>query len=504
MDSYRIRIIDNHHSRAQSIAQILKNHRPAMLSVNVVDSIRHQGPITKTTGADLFMIHLQNLKKDGYADGAFLETIQRLLPQALILLYSGGNIPQITRSGNAIIICQGHLTWRIRSANSARITAIPYPVIEASDLPLVPAIDHLLISRDELPFIQTIQSAPLSRHLPQDNFIVDLHLMFQLYLALLAEIRQENLFYRGSELEQLLGNIGWHAGICGDIKAGRDSSALAKDLYWHFARPSFWIQSLQFGQPAISDPSFNRFIGAIQQRWQSCFQQALPKVIAAALKAMMTLPTQRPLKAHTLSLMADAYREIAAKSAVNAPNGDSLAAIRQLRSEINHDWLKNRYLNRLNGYLIRIGQKNAAITMPGKPLNFERLSEFISNDFWSWQTHQPKLASLIRELPEQMSPKQLLLNRINGFPEKLLPALAEILDRLWRKRYNINLRSADINNACESARDRFNKISKQLPPGEFFSLEDLQKSAPEMLRFFDDCMALSRSLTHFPGEIKLL
>ena len=77
------------------------------------------------------------------------------------------------------------------------------------------------------------------------------------------------------------------------------------------------------------------------------------------------------------------------------------------RSEFNHDWLKNQFLNRLNAFLERLRSGNP---------DAEKLSRFVREDLPEWSAHEPEARWLIDSLEHELSPKRFFDQPLDEFP----------------------------------------------------------------------------------------
>src|SRR4051812_27557431 len=99
------------------------------------------------------------------------------------------------------------------------------------------------------------------------------------------------------------------------------------------------------------------------------------------------------------------------------------------RSEFNHDWLKNQFLNRLNAFLERLRSGNP---------DLEKLLRFVLEDLPEWKSHEPEARWLIESVVREMSPRlffdQSPLVRCDVGTKGWLP---EIVHEIWLSRYPI-------------------------------------------------------------------
>lgn len=99
------------------------------------------------------------------------------------------------------------------------------------------------------------------------------------------------------------------------------------------------------------------------------------------------------------------------------------------RSEFNHDWLKNQFLNRLNAFLERLR---------GSKPDAEKLSRFVREHLPEWNAHEPEARWLIDCMESELSPKRFFdqppLNRCDAETKGWLPV---VVHDLWLCRYPV-------------------------------------------------------------------
>ncbi len=100
------------------------------------------------------------------------------------------------------------------------------------------------------------------------------------------------------------------------------------------------------------------------------------------------------------------------------------------RSEFNHDWLKNQFLNRLNAFLERLRSDNP---------DAEKLSRFVREHLPEWSAHESEARWLIDSVESELSPKRFFdqppLNRCDSKTKEWLPT---VVHELWLNRYPVH------------------------------------------------------------------
>src|SRR5262245_6818705 len=106
-----------------------------------------------------------------------------------------------------------------------------------------------------------------------------------------------------------------------------------------------------------------------------------------------------------------------------------ISAWQKRRSAFNHDWLKNQFMNRLDGFIERLKTEGADIS---------RIRRFIIQDFPEWEVKRAIVCELIASFERDMSPCSLFarepLNRYDAETQRWLGQLVHVL---WMGRYAI-------------------------------------------------------------------
>ena len=163
------------------------------------------------------------------------------------------------------------------------------------------------------------------------------------------------------------------------------------------------------------------------------------------------------------------------------------------RSELNHNWLKNRYLNRMSAAIQRL--RNAG---PGRKL---ALSFFVE-DFREWEDKRGEANWLVENFEVQMSPKVLFdrepLSNVDAATKEWLP---DLIHTLWVSRYRISSMLKNINTAMSVMERKYTCISR-MEPWKWMNLpEDMHPFLDLMEEFEDACKGLSTSLSALPKDI---
>lgn len=168
------------------------------------------------------------------------------------------------------------------------------------------------------------------------------------------------------------------------------------------------------------------------------------------------------------------------------------------RSTFNHDWLKNKYLNRLNAFLERLYMSDS---------DSMRLFRFLNDDFPEWKKQQSEIESLLETFETDMSPKSLFKKEpLNRCDNETRIWLGQLIHALWLARYPIKEWIHAGQNAFRNVNDQYNNIVKILKSKKLdCESEDyrttLKPLIPHFLQFKKACEELSRAVGMFPHQI---
>jgi len=167
------------------------------------------------------------------------------------------------------------------------------------------------------------------------------------------------------------------------------------------------------------------------------------------------------------------------------------------RREINHDWLKNRFIVALNSWLRLLDGE-----IEDKMLE----QSFLTQVLPQWEVRRQEISALLREFPSAMSPRQLFdeppLSRCDN---KTKEWLGEFMHALWLTRVSAESLTATAE-ATRAAADRayadILQVLKNREPGD---LKRAIKPYRDLCdRFRNACQELGAALSEFPHEIKVV
>lgn len=166
------------------------------------------------------------------------------------------------------------------------------------------------------------------------------------------------------------------------------------------------------------------------------------------------------------------------------------------RSEFNHDWLKNRFLNRLNAFLERLRS--------GKP-DAEKLSRFVREDLPEWSDHEREARWLIDSLEHELSPMRFFdqppLSRCDSETKKWLPT---VVHELWLSRYPVRELREKAADTLAKVNGQYAKLSSVLKKSTSASGSGLVALEHEFSKLSRLCVELHDTFSAFDVKIRRL
>ncbi|MEM8550690.1 MAG: hypothetical protein AAGF10_07860 [Verrucomicrobiota bacterium] len=165
------------------------------------------------------------------------------------------------------------------------------------------------------------------------------------------------------------------------------------------------------------------------------------------------------------------------------------------RSIFSHDWLKNIYLNRLDGFIARLSSEQP---------NRSRLSEFLQEDFPQWATHRQEAQWLLNSFDYEMSPLRLFaklpLSRCSPETQAWLGPLTH---NLWRTRYAVCLRLDKGRKVWREVEEAYCALAEQLDDLATIDVSRLFNLLPDFRKLREACVRLGKALSVL-GETRLV
>lgn len=162
------------------------------------------------------------------------------------------------------------------------------------------------------------------------------------------------------------------------------------------------------------------------------------------------------------------------------------------RSEFNHDWLKNRYLNNLDGFIAKLEMKKPDET---------RLMIFLDEDLRQWKAKEEEARRLMDSFEKEMSPVVLfesgILNRMDPESQEWLKPL---LHHLWLNNHDIKNKISNCEQWFLKVAAQYDKINSMLDEKNR-NMEQLKNLLPEFKVFRDTCRAFSQSISNLPSKV---
>ena len=164
------------------------------------------------------------------------------------------------------------------------------------------------------------------------------------------------------------------------------------------------------------------------------------------------------------------------------------------RSHLNHDWLKNRYLNRLDGFLALLSSSQPAPDL---------IREFVEQDFGEWEKRAGEAGDVISSFVREMSPGSYLSRPpLCLVPDETRQWLVAVLHDLWIARTPVSRQVGDAARALDEADQIYRGIQARLETDS--SLSYLRQIRGEFQTFRDACKRLGDSIGKMPHEAVLV
>lgn len=168
------------------------------------------------------------------------------------------------------------------------------------------------------------------------------------------------------------------------------------------------------------------------------------------------------------------------------------------RSEFNHDWMKNKYLQAIRSWLRLMGNTKVV---------YKALEEkFISDTLPQWEDHVDEAFALPKDFEREMSPIVLFTEPpLSSCDTDTKRCLGELIHALWIEKYHVNTLVADALSRAQMAHHAYNRIHHELK--NYTDTRSAQALQP-MKPLFDDfcvcCQTLAAAIEKFPSEIKVI
>ena len=156
------------------------------------------------------------------------------------------------------------------------------------------------------------------------------------------------------------------------------------------------------------------------------------------------------------------------------------------RSEFNHDWLKNKYINSLLAFISTLESQN-----PDSVL----VDHFCTSRFFEWERKRQEAKEIIRLAEEQCSPLSLFLRPpLKAVNAQTMTWLPELAHNLWQGRTRLN-------EAYENADRAFVRNKRLLSSDAKRDVAELRRNLDLFKEFESYCSAFSTSLSKHTRNI---
>ena len=162
------------------------------------------------------------------------------------------------------------------------------------------------------------------------------------------------------------------------------------------------------------------------------------------------------------------------------------------RSEFNHDWLANRYLNSFRAFMRRLREPGVSI---------ERLCEFLDEDMPQWLEYRAVAADLVQTFESEMSPI-VLMNRspLDGLDAGSKAWLGPLVHAIWLVRTPVRLWVAEALQAIEHVDIAYQAVCNGLE-GIEVTVHALREREAGFQALQDALVTLSTAFSRFPQRI---
>ena len=171
-----------------------------------------------------------------------------------------------------------------------------------------------------------------------------------------------------------------------------------------------------------------------------------------------------------------------------------MEAWQQRRSRLNHDWLKNRYLNALDGFLALLSSSNGSAA--------DRLTEFVRHDLREWEKRSREAGDLIGAFVQEMSPRSVVgLPPLCLLPDETRNWLGASLHHLWLARYPVTNRIDAAARALDAADQAYRRLQNGLRRDPSCQVPRLRELRGEFEALRDACRCLGDCIAQLPQEV---
>jgi hypothetical protein len=168
------------------------------------------------------------------------------------------------------------------------------------------------------------------------------------------------------------------------------------------------------------------------------------------------------------------------------------------RSEFNHDWMKNRYLQALRSWLRLLSNNKVS----------DKITErtFIADTFPQWKIHYDEAIALANDFETEMSPKILFKEPpLTRCDDDTKYWLGELVHALWVDKYSVKALTSNTIELIAKTNQAYNILQTALQTcADTKNIEALRCFKPLFDEFCKYCESLSGAIEKFPSEIRVV
>ena len=235
-------------------------------------------------------------------------------------------------------------------------------------------------------------------------------------------------------------------------------------------QPEWWLN--MFGKAGLYKD--------VRQEWKATAKAKMPEALNKLLKTIRNNEATVSAK-----IVADAYCVLGRKGRVT-----SNFQWQARRNKFNHDWLKNKFLNSFDDFIVELGESRLDIT---------RLSEFLEKDFVAWESRQQDAQWIVESFEDSMSPRRLLeALPLNHCDDETHVWLGNLVHGLWLTRYPVKHKIKESQDALAAVNKMYEKITRELEQSRPIELTKLIALLPQFSELKETYQTLSKTLSNLP------
>lgn len=167
------------------------------------------------------------------------------------------------------------------------------------------------------------------------------------------------------------------------------------------------------------------------------------------------------------------------------------------RSDFNHDWLKNQFLNALDTFEKRLASER---------ISAQELEEFRDEDFPGWERRRADAERLASTFAEAMSPQNLFQEPpLCRADDETKAWLAPLVHELWMARHSVDHRVQELRRLIEAVDEAYGRCRRAFDEVEGSSKpENLASRISDFHDLLECTRALSQCLSRFPRKIEVV